>query len=292
MYESLQDFEVEVYTSVDWVTIIYENNGPSASKVYELVRDIRTDRIAKGYLTSKFRMRGYIGWQIDNLKVGSLDGKTIVCASGALADKLWLIGCEEDVRVTRVDLEVTASLPTPDRYLARRWYDVFGVQPVENQLYSPKKKYISSSTGDTLYVGERSSDNFARMYDKTLDITDQLIELGKYWRYECEFKGDKARAVVDTLKTCESKGDFITATVYKHFLERGIRPVFDTTSSHYNIVVGARSSDVSKKLAWMQQTVAPVVAQLKLAGFGEDVVEALNLKKLVRDMYEKESEVE
>jgi hypothetical protein len=85
-----------------------------------------------------------------------------------------------NVYCTRIDVQVTIKMPTE--------YDPFTTYKAHQGEGRLGVTIMQSPTGSTIYFGSRTSDKFARLYEKQ-------YEDGKYLRLEFEFKGKLARAV-------------------------------------------------------------------------------------------------
>lgn len=119
---------------------------------------------------------------------GAIHG--LLDASGVDAHSL-LVPEFEDVRCTRIDFQLTLELggsyrarDFKDALEAADWSDGAG-----SRLHRRRVEMIEGPSAeglDTVYIGSRSSDRFARVYVK--DDGDG----GRFLRFEVEFKGDRA----------------------------------------------------------------------------------------------------
>lgn len=141
-----------------------------------------------------------VGWDEGVKLVSGPQGEQthyMLTASGAVADIVlrWVIGQQglgiESVNCTRFDVQIT--LP-PVLYRPRLSEIALLYQKGElGQFTGRGKPNVSAVVGDetdTLYIGSRSSETFARVYDKKVK---PLSEVAQIWeRYEVEFKGSRA----------------------------------------------------------------------------------------------------
>lgn len=113
----------------------------------------------------------------------------LVQVSGAAADRFsafLLSSSLSKYSVSRVDIQLT--LPLPEWFKARDFLD-----NLRNGVWlgrSRKCTMVDNYGADTVYIGSRKSDRFARLY----------VKEESYYRLEFEYKGDRAAAVFDTLK--------------------------------------------------------------------------------------------
>lgn len=140
---------------------------------------------------------GYQGHQWDGLffGVGKQRRKAhfMMRASGEGSETILWRTAELDVRCTRIDLQITIWLPP--KYEARKLYDI--LESIDTVW--PGRKLVpelrQSGDGlDTVYIGSRTSDRFARVYIKPDHKGNPC-----YLRFEMEFKGSMAVAVRDAL---------------------------------------------------------------------------------------------
>ena len=124
---------------------------------------------------------------------------------------VWLLNTQQEhlpeIYATRVDFQVTKQIhPTMD------WIKCY------KRIAKPKQ-IIMSDDGNTLYVGNRESDTFWRVYNKT----ETLV------RAEIELKGNQAKRAWGSLKLGESTSD-----IYNHYLGRSRLPSFLVKYYHDN----------------------------------------------------------
>ncbi len=134
---------------------------------------------------------------------------------------------------TRIDLQVTRE---------------FEQRPDYHQLYKRQRKpaqLILGDTGNTLYIGNRESDTFWRLYDKT------PTEI----RLEVEIKGNQAKSAFNAFMHNASVKE-----IYQTYLRKSRVPAVLANKymisedvldmSEYRIQA---DDDMQKKLAWLKQ---------------------------------------
>lgn len=146
---------------------------------------------------NEVKINGYSGHQWEGLFFGTGRQKDrphyILKASGDSAhDILWRTG-KLMVKCTRIDLQVT--IPRPVNFEPLKLYDILASIDTEWPSRRLVPTIIKSGDGfDTIYVGSRTSDRFARIYIKA-DYKGRP----DYLRFEMEFKGLMAEAVRDAI---------------------------------------------------------------------------------------------
>lgn len=141
-----------------------------------------------------------VGWDEGVKLVSGPQGEQthyMLTASGAVADIVlrWLVGQQslgiESVKCTRFDVQIT--LP-PMLYRPRLSEIALLFQKGELGEFTGRgKPMVSAVVGDetdTLYIGSRSSETFARVYDKKVKPLSEGVQTWE--RYEVEFKGSRA----------------------------------------------------------------------------------------------------
>jgi hypothetical protein len=158
-------------------------------------------------------------------------------ASGAAAHVLahWFFRTQQlnrdDIYCTRIDLQITRKRPDELDYIKT------------HKRLRPPKQLILGDEGNTLYIGNRQSDSFWRLYDKT----EQDVRL------EVELKGKQAKrawtafmqnaSILDLFQTYVKK-----SRVPKYLAEHYMigEDILDMTQFELDA-----TEDLGKKLAWL-----------------------------------------
>jgi len=181
--------------------------------------------------------------------------------------------------VSRVDLQVSATLKEADPEIAHDCYSYLTELVTEGQVNVPVSyKLILGDVrtrGDTLYLGSRKSSQFGRLYDKGAQL--ETAEPGKIWRYEVEYKKPMALHVAKGLRDAVDRNEAIIATVYDWFSSRYTAPIFDRKGSKVVVELTARIHSDEVTLAWLRSQVSPSVIRLMERGRGREVFTALQL---------------
>jgi len=182
--------------------------------------------------------------------------------------------------VKRLDLQVSVGLRVPDRDLARRLYHDYRRRHHDTANTKPAT-YMSSITGDTLGIGNRSKEVFLRLYDKSGE--SKLGELGSIWRYEVEYKRGVAGRVYKELMSAKDKYTYIAGKVYAEYEKRSVEPLFSPDSVEVAMESKYEVTTAETKLAWLERCVAPVVTQLVNLGYEDEVVRNLKRRGVYRE---------
>lgn len=235
-------------------------------------------------LTAKLRRR-YVGWRKtrwlqytmersqDNVSYGIAEqnGKAhgVFESSGADAHALanWLLGVMPDeilhaLYCTRIDFQSTKERPNDLDYVE-----------CHTRIRKPKQ-LILGDDGNTLYIGNRQSNSFWRLYDKSPTDT----------RLEVELKGKQARDAWYFL--LKSNIDRV-ASMYAGYLKASRVPKF--LADYYQNgrhpeslkeIRQAKPTDMTKKLEWLQTLDGLVYKLCNDHDTGEDT------EKLISRWYE------
>lgn len=267
-----------VSSGPDWVTTTSTDHDTSLH-LLSYGTKLLAEADEKGDLTSPWKGLGYLGRQSKNIRVGVRNGnEAIMMASGPnslhIAENTPSMGS----KVTRFDLQVTIAVEPADPTIAAGTYDMLAIANAR-RLKPRYIKLIRSETGETLYVGKRTNNIMLRLYDKT-DAYD-TGKLGSYWRYEVEYKGNAAQKAHRKWFESGNRAAMAVSMITSEFSKRGIEPGFHKGSRMNAIAIGATASTAETKIDWLIRCVSPVVVQLCMSGYEDQVLRALNLKNFI-----------
>jgi DNA relaxase NicK len=266
-------------TAVDYLTVTFRCVKEWTDSVYQIAKIVDLNAKRRPWF-----FYGYSGFSQSDEEGHYARGKGtrggIVQASGAVSDILcreydrWL---PDRVHFTRVDLALTFTLN-------RR------VPLVREAADFPRDDWTvvlphGDRGGGTLYVGNRKSSTFGRLYDKGAELNQRLpksqqIETEYLWRAELETKKDSAKAIFSALVKAQascSVREFIANTTLAWFSERGVYlPIIP--GAHSIVSVAHRAVDDLRTIKWLHEQVRPAVWRLAENGKIADVAEALNVQ--------------
>ena len=201
--------------------------------------------------------------------------------SGNEACLNWLPFAMLAKNVTRLDLQVTVTLTKPWPAMATMAYAWLDDNPDLRRKQLTYTLLENTSGGSTLYVGSRASDQYGRFYDKGKE-RDKEAEKGKEWRYEVEFKGQRASNVIEQLKRLTGASDVeaaISTTVHTWFAAREMPPIWAKNGQPMKMDIKATVTSDELKLLWLTKQVRPSVRQLLEHGRSEELMIALGIDK-------------
>lgn len=271
--------QVDASASCDWLTRTF-----SDPKIRRFVQDDFQNSaaalLAEGHEAAAWSWMGYEGQSIGGLSWGQRHDTDILRASGGTAERMFDRFAHYQGNCSRLDVALTLQWPRPNMHVASTTYS-----RIVGQSDASKRRLYSLITntkgGETLYVGSRASDQFGRVYDK--DAEQGRARIATCWRYEVEFKADRAARVLELLQDSRERGKMYLGVVRGFFEPRGVRlpPLGDDHEVKVEVLAPPRHVDA--QLAWLRGQVAPVVGKLQRMGLEASVIEALRLERIPVD---------
>lgn len=191
----------------------------------------------------------YVGQKNDNLFHGSAIQNDrqhfMIQASGEMAHELYLWLSENysdylgQFACTRVDLQRTVE--QPQHWVPR---DVYTSVRDNDKVTS----IIESETGSTVYIGNRTSDTFVRIYEKKLDRD--------YLRFEFELKGKMAARAWHYLRQSASIDGMYNGILVNHAAPNYVKEWFLFADTKHVVMEPIEHTySMHKKLLWLESLV-------------------------------------
>lgn len=261
-----------LHAAVDWLTATSSSSvGRSEVKKLGIVTASLEEKA--GSKQEQWFWQSYVGVHCGAITYGERTDGAIIRLSGALASFYWKQALMFTTGVSRLDLAVTVHYDDMPLNLAVDGYRQVRQHNTESGRESNATVIISTDGGQTLTLGKRVSEKFARLYNKEIESGEEHYK--GTWRYEVEYKGKQAKGVARRLETAKDPAADIQALVHTHFSDRGVVPRFPYSNGLHRISVPRSRSNNQKALAWLTTGVAPCIARLREAGFEDEVRKAL-----------------
>jgi DNA relaxase NicK len=221
---------------------------------------------------SNWRGHGYNGQSAGGARFGVRFDTWIAVLTSDVARARWREVCQHAANVSRLDVQLTVAFNDAQRDIVSELH-----QEAINARGARGRRtnytLISSTlTGDSLYIGQRSSDRYMRCYDKGLE--QKIAERGKLLRYEVEFKRRVAKAVASSMIQTESEHAYVAGTVSEHFARRRVRVPINGEEPRWD-ASSLTMSTTERKLRWLHSAIRPTIELLISQGRTEDVLRAL-----------------
>jgi len=249
-------------------------------KWYLLWNRYRLESREKGDKVTVFERFGYNCQTIGGLTYGkSKEFGYLMTASSDAAHLTWQKVLPSASNITRLDLQFT--------FIAEMFTEQDNVGPIMRQYLGLKESdYKSDRTyscmensrgGETLYVGARSSNQFGRMYNKSIESG---LDVSHVYRLEVEYKKPRSFELFNQMYNDTKKGLRdplqIRDVVLSWFERRGI-VVSEMFRRVDAISIGRTLNSDEKKFKWLRTSVAPTLVDLAERGMLKELAEALRL---------------
>jgi len=225
-------------------------------------------------LQKEWNSIGYSGWICGSVRWGSRKDSSILMATGddaLLCTELAVLDLKLiEEKVTRVDVCLDIAFENN----ARGWLTKLRNDSQFCNLHHKQGREISlidSTSGETLYIGKRTSGRFGRIYDKSAHYG---LDQGFVYRFEIESKKDVARPVFDALFPLNKDSEMewngfqsrLRGVLKSQFRRWGVS-LKQNNDDNIMIRSEARISTVDSQLEWLSRSVAPVLERLTQQGY-------------------------
>ena len=263
-----------LHAGVDWLTCTQEP-GARAEMMKGLARYTIEREAQAGQIIRDWQWRGYTGEASPQLTWGERSDGIVVKLVGATAQLLWRRFARMAKGFPRIDLQATVLL-TPADFSLGAMHRLEAINRPPTRGKPPTISWIETHGGGfTLYLGRRASDVLARVYDKSAQDSDGPHPNGT-WRYEMEYKRERARAVVRRLLAQPEGAQPVLAILHHDFTSRGLTVTFPSVHSD-PVPLPPRYTDEETRLRWLADAVRPTVQWLRSRGRGQEVRRILGL---------------
>lgn len=258
---------------IDWITLTAKTNGLSDG-LWRVGERFLCDNERVGYVPTRWQANGYRGWCSEGVRLGARSEGCIVSLSGLKCGENWHEAFTTAEHCSRLDLAVDVYLDPEMPTLTRDCYESLLHVPPGNGRPAKRTLIVNSDGGSTLYIGSRTSDRFARLYDK--GIEQKTHPAGKWWRLELEIKGNSSHPAAEQLAAAEIHNAVCLATVADYFQQRAgvIIPHADTLAVRY---CQRAPTTIERRLLWLSHQVRGTVLELTREVGRRRVLDALGI---------------
>lgn len=227
-----------------------------------------------GNKSKPWGMHGFSGYACGSTQVGTRNGEVIVRLSSDSAARSWRQVVQAAENVSRIDLQATVK--TTDEAA-----DVIDSHRTEASInadeHKGKRKVRWTQEhhgGYTLYLGDRQSNVFGRIYDKWQE--SKMVQYTGCVRFEAQFQNKLAWFIANSLLASACPKPAVASYLTQFFAGRGVKLELPERDSATYSCPRPRSDD-DKSLEWLKAAVSPTVKRLIDSGRGEEVLSALGL---------------
>ena len=266
---------------VDWLTASVRQ-GSKARAMLTIAENWALDRSCEGYQMSDWKWNGYSGTQTDGISCGRRDDGVLVRLSGTIANRHWQTLSMWADNISRFDLQVTLHDPIAIHDHASCWRAHLMTDSRVLAGITRTKFTESTPDGTTLNIGSRASDRYFRVYDKTAESEGEYPE--RSWRYEIEYKGDRARGVNQRILKDSQPTQAVFDCLLNAFDDYGIRLPADRPGWTFTDAGIAHRTTDERRLEWLGKCIRPLVAKLAQAYGTSKVLDCLGITEDVDEV--------
>jgi hypothetical protein len=263
---------------VDWLTATasLDRHKWSLGKL----ADIWIEREARdGNTVEPWSANGYLGEKTKGISFGERADGLMLRLSGEMARKYTDAALLHVDNVSRIDFQVTVVNPNAEV----DYCDIAEACVSEDPRVASARTQVtsihSSNNGRTMYLGRRISERFYRIYDKTAESKGEFPN--RSWRFEVEYKGNRAKNWGDKLKGHVQTPDDVRQYVAMAFRDYGYHIPVEPIPTQWRDTSPRPATDDFRRMDYLKRCIAPLVERLIESQGEHDVYEVLGLKKPV-----------
>jgi DNA relaxase NicK len=224
---------------------------------------------------------GYVGKRQGKLMLGEREDGMIVRVSGARSRHIAQTLKERNIngKATRIDFQTTAQTGEPvECYLQGVHRKVSQATSAENGRSARNlARYSYRGKPCGVAVGSRSSNNYSRIYNKTLEQCGKVAP--NLVRFENEVKGKRAVQAWN-MYAASAQPYYLSCSLVKAEMEGfGVNMDWLATGEKVEFASSWEPTNTEKQLNWLQHNVRPTVLQLVDKIGREEVLLALGLNQ-------------
>lgn len=268
-----------IRAGIDWYSATYADSEKAwlwAMRGIHAINEIGE----KGERLKPRSLNGYSGISAGGSFAGSREDGYFVQVSGKYADDYFDELYNNQVQVTRIDIQCTVQFDVMPDQLGKDAYN--GSSSYCEYIPLARRwtcyEYAGSDGGYTCYIGSPSSPQRASIYNK--EAQSEEPQYSRCWRFEVRFRGDLADRWAKLLSgTSMPRNQSIRMGIDQWLCDRGLCYRF----LHGNDVltlpkVKTRDTDVERKIKWLRSQVAPSILWLSERVSVVELLQALGLE--------------
>ena len=253
---------------IDWVTATVKP-GSKLATLNGRAKTWMEMRKCEGFRIRPWHWMGYDGETVDGCTFGTRETDGIIRLSGEVAAKRGPVALTWCDNCSRLDICVTIR----DNDLGRNWAEIVSMDAKRDARVlagmTETRLIQTTPVGTTAYIGSRKSDKYMRCYDKTAE-SKGAYPLGS-WRYEIEYKKERANVVARSLQTDAYRPSKILQLVKAAYLNYGHGMPCAGLPEFYADRVIKFETDDERRLAWLRSSIRPMIERMR-EGTNTDVL--------------------
>ena len=260
---------------VDWCSLTCKN--PDFRDKFEAIAvGLIHTQAGFGEKVQPWSFCGFEGLKTEGIAYGVQDTMAMMSLKSEVAWSNWKRCFELATNCSRIDLQVTVTTQenVPKLILAHHQE---AVDHYTGWLRPPQIDLrLSNKNSPTLYLNQRTSARFARIYDKFNE--SKLDHYKGCIRYEVQFNGKNAMQMATTLASGGASSTLAAPRVLGFFNKAGIRPRCALASTSL-LSSPRRRTTAGRSLLWLDRQVRPRIHSLLDRGLTLEVLKALGVTK-------------
>lgn len=257
---------------LDWLRIT-SDYAPIGATWLEKFKTFTRPANAADLIDVKGRRLGYAGYTAPQAFWGQRADGWMIDLSGETARYFGPTMLKEGGRVSRVDIQITRREQGHVKALIQHAYADACAFPYSQGLPPDVEMRLGRHGPRSLVIGKRSSDFYARIYDKFEQSRETEYE--DCIRYEIEIKGHQAHIAGEEFRAIGCDLKYLQAYVIAWFANHGVTVPGNTSVEPTMKRYHRPATNLDSKRAWLRKQVAPTAAK---------VVEVIGLVPLFNDI--------
>ena len=265
--------ETIIEAGIDWLTCTCTEPAQRRD-MQALAATLLHDEREQGNNIEPWNCLGFVGLHAGGIGFGDIDEMSLMRLSGPTAYRHWRSACQLATNVSRLDVQVTvrSAIEPQERVMQHHAQAIDHVAKLKRKPAVDLR--LSNVRPPTLYLNQRQSTRFGRVYDKGGE--SKLDHYLGCVRYECQFNGKSGLYASRFVAAETSEHTAAEQMITGFFSERGLDLGWARVEPH-SLVNPRRRSDASRRLAWLRNQVAPCVKDLIERNMLSETFEALGL---------------
>jgi DNA relaxase NicK len=264
---------------IDYISLTMLNDNPSVQAWHNASTAYLQQIAAQLGEMNETRRLGYEGFTVGGSFVGRRERDTIAIYSGERAKLAFERLYRRDTHVSRLDVQVSFRFNVTTNNVAQVARN--SVSRANAKISGARQRNATLMEdlrgGATCYVGTRTSEQFARIYNK--DAESGKAEYERVWRFEVQLKNKLAVKLAEQIAgQTYTSSNHALVFVKQWLAHRGVSTPWKADAELLPLPkVDKPSSQNDEKLLWLRTQVRPAIRSLLKYGLRDAILEALGL---------------
>jgi DNA relaxase NicK len=264
---------------IDYLSLTMRNDNPLTVAWHGAALAYLHEVSATGIEMHESRRLGYEGYSVGGSFVGVRDRDTTAIYSGERAKVAFERLYRSDAHTSRIDVQVSYRFNVNNSNVAQVARN--SVSRANSAISSARQRNATLMEdlrgGATCYVGTRTSEQFARIYNKDAESGDKAYE--RVWRYEVQLKNKFAVKLAEQIASKTYPTVNHALVFVKQWLShRGVQTPWKADAELLPLPKApTQNTQLEAKLEWLRTQVRPSLRVLLKYGLRDAILEALGL---------------